>query len=80
MTHSVVAHVFFTSTSVLNLPEFETVKPAESCRGAVSLFASVISDIPEKGKNMGMAIQQSKHKLYFSGIMCMVPLEKFWSS
>lgn len=36
--HTVVAHVFVTSASVLNLPEFETTKPAESCRAAVILF------------------------------------------
>lgn len=65
MTHKVVAHTFVTSTSVLNLPELETMKPAENCRAAVSLFASVISDIPEKEKNMSMAIQQSKDKQYF---------------
>lgn len=65
VTHKVVAHTFVTSTSVLNLPELETMKPAENCRAAVSLFASVISDIPEKEKNMSMAIQQSKDKQYF---------------
>lgn len=58
-----VAHVFVTFTSVL--PEFKMVKPAESCRVAVSLFASVTSDISEKGKNTSMAIQKNQTQTIF---------------
>lgn len=52
--------MFTTSVSGLNLPEFGTVKAAQSCRVAVSLFCIChlrYAPVPEEEKSMSMAIK-----------------------